>query len=130
MVQILIEGFSLGISTGFYCLGACMPFFIPYLLVGGGGKLKANLNTILEFLLGRMIAYILFAAVISFLGIQFKGYVSPKLIAFALILTSLLMIIFAFIHSMPKLDFCKRFVSKSKFFRIPFFCKSCCACFT
>jgi sulfite exporter TauE/SafE len=119
LIQVLIEGFSLGISTGFYCLGACMPFFLPYLLVGGEAKLKSNLNIILEFLLGRMFAYISFAIVVSFLGIKFKGYVSPKLVALALILSSLLMIGYAFIHTMPKLDFCKHFLSKGKSLRFP-----------
>lgn len=120
MFQILTEGFSLGISTGFYCLGACMPFFLPYLLTQEDARFKANLKIIVEFLFGRMIAYILFAALISFLGITFKGYIPPKFLAAVLILVSLLMIVYAFVHSMPRLDFCKWVIARSKFFRMPF----------
>ena len=61
MTALLAEGFGLGLSTGLYCLGACAPLFVPYLLAEGGGW-RPQLRALVEFMAGRLAAYLLFAA--------------------------------------------------------------------
>lgn len=52
---------ALGLSTGVYCFASCVPVLLPYLLSEGGKKVKTNVLILAQFLLGRFIAYLLFA---------------------------------------------------------------------
>ena len=73
-----MEGFFLGLSTGLYCLGACAPVFVPYLLAeGSGGRFQAR--AVAEFMAGRLAAYLLFAVAVGALGARFQG-LSPRLV--------------------------------------------------
>lgn len=119
--QIIAEGFILGLSTGIYCLGACGPFFVPYLLAEGKGKIKTNLGYILEFMLGRLIAYLLFALVVSFAGTHYRMAVPPKLLSLALIFSSLLLIAYALTKNLPQWRLCNWLTSHFPVSRTPFF---------
>lgn len=119
--QIITEGFILGLSTGIYCLGACGPFFVPYLLAEGKGKIKTNLGYILEFMLGRLIAYLLFALVVSFVGTRYQTEVPPKLLSLALIFSSLLLIAYALTKNIPQWRFCNWLTAHFHISRMPFF---------
>ncbi|MCM8770986.1 MAG: sulfite exporter TauE/SafE family protein [Candidatus Omnitrophica bacterium] len=118
---LCLEGFVLGLSTAGYCLGACMPFLVPYLLAEARPSAWANLKYILEFLFGRLLAYIIFASVMSVLGKNFQGLVFAKVLAIAMIISAFLMLAFAGVKNFPQLHFCAK-ISKNRFFiRIPFF---------
>lgn len=118
MVQIIIEGFTLGLATGVYCLGACSPFLIPYLL-SEAKSWFGNILKITEFMAGRLIAYILFALLASIIGST--DIISKKLIIISTIIISILMIFYGITKTFPETGFCKAF-SKSIFsVRIPFF---------
>jgi hypothetical protein len=65
---IFSEGFLLGLSTGFYCLSACLPLLAPYLLAEGKAAWKFNFYIFLQFLGGRFAAYMLFALLASLAG--------------------------------------------------------------
>lgn len=120
-MAVIIEGFALGLSTGGYCLTACLPILLPYMLAEGKTGLSANAKLIVEFLLGRLIAYIIFAAAISLLGVHFKGVLPQKLLATGMIITALLMIIYALVKNFPRLKFCERVASIQQFSKMPFF---------
>jgi len=68
MPAIFSEGFLLGLSTGFYCLSACLPLLAPYLLAEGTAVWKLNFHIFLQFLGGRFAAYMLFALLASLAG--------------------------------------------------------------
>ena len=68
MPAIFTEGFLLGLSTGFYCLSACLPLLAPYLLAEGKAAWKFNFYIFLQFLGGRFAAYMLFALLASLAG--------------------------------------------------------------
>lgn len=118
--QIITEGFILGLSTGIYCLSACGPFFVPYLLAEGKGKIKTNLGFILEFMFGRLIAYLLFALVVGFLGTHYRTVIPPKLFSLALIFSSLLLIAYALTKNLPRWRFCGWLTSHFPVTRMPF----------
>lgn len=55
-----MQGFLLGLANGTSCLAQCAPVLIPYLLSAGNNAHK-NLATLLQFMGGRLLGYLLFA---------------------------------------------------------------------
>jgi len=119
-MAVIIEGLTLGLSTGGYCLSACLPILLPYMLSEGKKGLAANAKLIIEFLSGRLIAYIIFAVIISLLGERFKGVLPAKLLAAGMIITALLMITYAITKNFSKLKFCERLAQGQHLSRMPF----------
>ncbi len=105
MSALLLEGFALGLSTGLYCLGACAPLFVPYLLAEARQGLRPNALVILEFLAGRLAAYLLFAAGASLLG-QKAGAVPGWLLGAGIFLSGVLLSLYAVARNAPHLSFC------------------------
>ncbi|MHC1761648.1 MAG: sulfite exporter TauE/SafE family protein [Negativicutes bacterium] len=57
---MMLQGFLLGLSTGATCLAYCSPVLVPYLL-GEGKSIRQTAWTLSQFMLGRLLGYILFA---------------------------------------------------------------------
>lgn len=57
-----MEGFFLGLSSGTVCLAHCLPVMVPYFLGEANGPARSAFNLI-QFLLGRLLGYILFGCV-------------------------------------------------------------------
>ena len=55
-----MEGFFLGLANGTVCVAYCAPVLVPYML-GKGENTIENYNTLVKFLLGRLLGYMLFA---------------------------------------------------------------------
>jgi len=53
MPALFFEGALLGLSTGFYCLTACLPLLAPYLLAEGKALWRENFKILMQFLGGR-----------------------------------------------------------------------------
>ncbi|MBI2193640.1 MAG: sulfite exporter TauE/SafE family protein [Planctomycetes bacterium] len=92
---VLIEGFGLGLSTGIYCLGACAPILIPFVMVESRPNWRSNLWLTGQFLLGRLIAYVLFAAGASLLGQLASSRLPTWLVPAGLLLSGILMLAYA-----------------------------------
>jgi len=76
--MIFIEGIALGLSTGVMCLATCGPVLIPFLLSEGNPP-KKNAVYVLEFLSGRLLAYLLIGLLAGLLGhhfVTFKPWIS------------------------------------------------------
>ncbi len=56
----MLQGFLLGLSTGATCLAYCTPVLVPYLL-GEGKSIRQTAGTLSQFMLGRLLGYLLFA---------------------------------------------------------------------
>lgn len=54
-----MQGFFLGLANGTSCLALCAPVLIPFLLSEGQG-VHRNLATLIQFLGGRLLGYLLF----------------------------------------------------------------------
>lgn len=92
MPALFSEGFLLGLSTGFFCLSACLPLLAPYLLAEGKAVWKFNFYIFLQFLGGRFAAYMLFALLASLAG-KAGQYVLPLwLLPASMAATGLLMV--------------------------------------
>src|SRR4030042_4098265 len=55
-----LDGFILGVSSGVTCVAFCAPALVPYLL-GEGKGISQNALLTVQFLLGRLLGYLLFA---------------------------------------------------------------------
>jgi hypothetical protein len=62
-----MQGFLLGLANGTTCLAFCAPVLIPFLLTEGN-NVALNLVTILKFLGGRFVGYLLFGLLAWALG--------------------------------------------------------------
>ena len=90
----MLEGFLLGISMGGYCTTTCAPFLLPYLVISDSSRhlLLRKILVLTQFLLGRLLAYCLFAVVAIFLGKSLSNYLTPAINSLLLMTASLLMI--------------------------------------
>jgi len=92
-----MEAFILGLSNGTTCVAYCAPVLVPYLLGEGKGILQNSVLTA-QFLLGRLLGYLLFAVLAW--GINrsiLQGVSKPDLvIGPAYVVFSLLLIYYGF----------------------------------
>lgn len=72
MGEYIIVPFLAGISLGLFCLGYCVPFVAPF-MVAEGRSGKKDIGVILKFIFGRFLGYLLFGAVVGFVGERFQG---------------------------------------------------------
>lgn len=105
MIKYIIEPFLLGITMGGYCAVSCFPFILPYILADSKNKFLRKLYVFGQFLLGRLIAYILFAVLVSFLAISTEGFISLRVNSLLMVIASLIMIIFSLTNT--KIPFCQ-----------------------
>jgi len=95
MPAIFLEGALLGLSTGLYCLTACLPLLAPYLMAEGKALWRENLKILFQFLGGRLAAYLLFAVLASLAGQAGKNSMPPWLLPAATAACGLIMIVLA-----------------------------------
>lgn len=121
MIRIILEGLTLGLSAGIYCVGACLVFFMPYLLVEGRKRVSENAGKISLFMLGRLIAYIAFALIVGFMGSLYRNIFTIRFSNICLIAASLLMLVYSLAHNFKDPGFCAGLVKRFSLIRMPFF---------
>ena len=87
----IIPGFLTGLSVGVYCLGICLPIFIPILLAEKR-KTKESFWLILEFSLGRLLGYLLFGFIVGYLGMVVQSRMIHQIVRLSTSLMGVLMI--------------------------------------
>jgi len=68
MLEIISEGFILGLATGSVCAVVCTPLLAPALLVRDRPSWGGSVRRVSEFLAGRLIAYVGVGALFGALG--------------------------------------------------------------
>lgn len=81
MLSALLRGLLLGLSTGVYCIGACVPVLMPYLIFSGWHSIKASLRMVGEFLIGRFAAYAIIGALAGVLGTKIYQHTAMRIVA-------------------------------------------------
>jgi hypothetical protein len=94
---MMLEGFILGLSSGVACIATCAPVLIPYLLGEGKGGVR-NFWVTGQFLLGRLIGYLLFSVLAWMVSITVLQESSQRnlVIGTAYVLFSGLLIFYGF----------------------------------
>ena len=111
----------MGFSTGMYCIGTCLVFFMPYLVVEAKQKVCENARNILLFLLGRFIAYIGFALIMGSLGAAHREIFTAQFSHLSLAIASMLMLAYALTNNFADSKFCKPLLQRFRLMRMPFF---------
>jgi len=117
----IINGFLLGLSTGVFCLGSCLPVLLPFILVEKRADLFRNLMIVLEFSGGRMVAYLIVGFIVGYLGGKLAPGRSHKFMAAVMVGLSLLLIGYGVVKIFPHFKLCF-FINKitGDFKRFPF----------
>jgi sulfite exporter TauE/SafE len=90
----IFQGFLTGLSVGVYCIGICLPVFIPILL-SQRRRLKSAFWVVLEFSLGRLLGYILFGALIGWLGWKVDNPAVHLIISLGTVVLAVLMMAYS-----------------------------------
>lgn len=107
----IFAGYLAGLSVGIYCLGLCLPIFLPILL-SQRRTTKKSFLLVIEFSLGRLLGYLFFGLVFGWLGQVIRSGLIHSLVALAGVWTGILMIL----YSLGTID--KKFCSILPFARI------------
>ncbi len=67
MLKTMLEGAALGLSTGTICLLTCTPIYLPW-LISEERSIRRSFFKVLEISGGRFFAYLLFGALVGWLG--------------------------------------------------------------
>ncbi len=95
----MLEPFLLGLSSGTVCLAYCAPVLVPYLL-GEGGSVRRSALLLTEFLLGRLVGYVLFALAAWSIGLNLlpSGGWRGLLFGLAYLVLSILLVGYGFFN--------------------------------
>jgi sulfite exporter TauE/SafE len=127
MIPALIaKALLLGLSTGLFCAGFCVPLVGPLLLADEGEngdctarpgaprdcprfRVKHYASRVLLFLAGRLVAYLLFGLVFGALGGVLSRVWGIKAVILPLLYAALgiLVIVYAVVQSFPHVGFCR-----------------------
>jgi sulfite exporter TauE/SafE len=116
MMEVAIQGILLGLSTGLFCLGYCAPVFVP-LIMSEKRAVAHNTLVVGELALGRLIAYLLSGAVAGYLGMQLEGPSFQRLVGWAMIVLSAILLLYVATMRWPQFSLCKW--AKGHYFRFP-----------
>lgn len=109
----------LGLSSGLYCLGACAPILVPYLLSEDRGKLKGNVRVLVEYSSGRLVAYLIFGFIVGMIGQKAQSPFEKSLIGVAIIASAVVILMYGFVKNFPMLDVCRILSPKIASKKIP-----------
>lgn len=95
MIELLSEGFMLGLATGTTCLATCGPVYAPYLMQYERNFLK-SLFALLEISAGRFITYVVIGIIAGFIGSSIANIEREYFTSIAYILFSLFLLLTTF----------------------------------
>jgi sulfite exporter TauE/SafE len=103
----LVQGFLLGLSVAPTCLGSCLPVLTPY-LISEAKALPRQFISLAQFLVGRLVGYLLIGAVAGWVGqIPIKVLLESALVmGIVECVLGLWMIGYGLIHIFPRWKFC------------------------
>jgi sulfite exporter TauE/SafE len=117
----LVKGLLLGLSTGGFCLGACAPAVLPYLVSRRWEGSRTVARHAAEFMAGRLLAYLTLAALVLWLGARVQASpVATRAAAVVMALLSILLILHGLSLSFPEWKACRALQRSGALRRFPF----------
>jgi sulfite exporter TauE/SafE len=103
------KAFLLGLSTGLFCAGLCLPLVAPVLFARRKDGVGGSAIGVVLFLTGRLVAYLLVGLLVGLLGQALSRFWSLKGVILPIVyaVLGLLMLFYAFAQSFPQLGFCR-----------------------
>lgn len=120
--DVIFLPFFTGLSVGISCFFFCFPFLAPVVVAEARKKIE-NFFLILKFIFGRLVGYLSFGAFFGFLGEKLSQTFLSLIFLFALLVLSILLILYSFSLLKEKILLCQKIKKSSpKFpFLIGFF---------
>ena len=108
MTALAVKALLLGLSTGLFCAGFCLPLVGPVVLAETGGTKRA-FGRLGLFLLGRLVAYLVFGIVLGAVGGALGRFAAVKawLLPAVYLVLGLAMVGYGVARSFPHLGFCR-----------------------
>ncbi len=120
MDGVVISGFSLGLSTGSWCLASCVPVALPY-LVSQGESVRASGRAVAELAAGRLAAYLLLGFAAALVGTRIESSAIGKtLVAASMIALAVVMVAYGLKRNFPESPACERIGRWTVVRRFPF----------
>jgi len=109
MLHLAAKALVLGLSTGLFCIGFCLPLLGPLMLGRERSSLRDSASGLLLFLAGRLLAYLLFGLLFGALGGLLGRVLAVKTILLPLLYATLgpLMVLYGIVQSFPHWSFCR-----------------------
>jgi sulfite exporter TauE/SafE len=113
---VIIKGLALGFSAGIFCVGFCYPILAPLMLSKQEAGFKSAALSLGLFILGRLVAYLLFGAVFGLIGGMISAIPSFRstILPIAYLVLGILMILYGIVTSFPHWAMCR---SLDKYFQ-------------
>jgi sulfite exporter TauE/SafE len=108
-MNLLTEGFLLGLSSGVFCLGYCAPVLLPFLHAKEKPGWRSRTRPLVAFALGRLAAYLIFGYFVGWVGAQINQSGVRIGLAVAFLLLSLLLLAYGLSLNLPRFETCRRF---------------------
>jgi sulfite exporter TauE/SafE len=105
----IFSGYLAGLSVGVYCIGICLPLFLP-ILFSQKRTTKTSFFLVIEFSLGRLTGYLLFGLIFGWLGLVVRNNLIHSLITLTNFWVGIVMIIYSL--GMINNKFCSLFPFK------------------
>jgi sulfite exporter TauE/SafE len=109
MLQLLGKAQLLGLSTGLFCAGFCLPIAGPALLGRERHGFRDSAGALGLFLAGRLAGYLLFGLVFGLLGAALArvGQVRTVVLPIVYLLLGLMLVLYGFVLSFPHIGLCR-----------------------
>jgi sulfite exporter TauE/SafE len=116
LMPILMKGIALGLSTGVFCSVHCLPVLVPVMLMRHHDTVGQAGRSLFQFLLGRLVAYLLVGAAAGALGsrLESMAFFQSLFIPIAFIVLGCLMIAASLADSLPHMGLCHWVRQKSR----------------
>lgn len=108
-LQLAAKALLLGLSTGLFCVGFCVPLLGPVMLSREKPGLRDSAASVGLFLAGRLAAYLLFGLVFGALGGVLSRVWSVKTVFVPVVyaVLGILMIVYGLIQNFPHIGLCR-----------------------
>lgn len=107
-MTLIIKALLLGLSTGIFCLSYCLPVIIP-LVLSQERQARQAWWLIGRFAVGRLLGYLLFGALVGYLGLKIQSPLIHNLVWWAVIILAVILMLYALGLLKPKSFFCQNF---------------------
>lgn len=110
MIPALVgRALLLGLSTGLFCAGFCVPLVGPLLLSDDSRSVRRSASRVGLFLAGRLAAYLLFGLVFGALGGALSRVWGIKAVLLPLVyaILGVMMVVYAVVQSFPHVGLCR-----------------------
>lgn len=106
MIDLVLAGIMLGLSTGVFCLASCAPVFVPFMMAEDRTP-RRNLLILGELAAGRLGAYLLVGLAIGYFASLVDSVLLHRAAGVALIAVSLVLLVFVLAGRSPEFPVCR-----------------------